>query len=221
MACNSKPASERQSPKQAETSPPSGPNTTNANPAEGGSISYAQNPERFRKMETVAPPFHLTDPKTAMDFFDVGVHEDNLQHYEQAIVAYEKALRLKPDWALVCVREAKDYRHLARTRDAIAQLNRAAKIDPHYWDAYAELALTYKDGGETQHAIEAASKLLTFPPLQIPTHNQLGYWYEEVGDRQKAKQQFEMYRDLAQKNKAEWQSERYKAALLELEKLGG
>ena len=81
------------------------------------------------------------------------------------------------------------------------------------------MALTYKENGDTRHAIEAASKLLEFPPLQIPVHNQLGYWFEEAGDKQKAKQQFELYRDLALKTKTEPRTERYQAAIRELQKI--
>jgi tetratricopeptide (TPR) repeat protein len=195
------------------------PHTSDEPPQDPNSISYAKNPERFVQQKTVNPPFALTNPKTAIDFFDVGVHEDNLHNYEKAIAAYEQGLKLKPDWALLCLREAKDYRRLGRRDDAVAQLKGATKIDPHYWDAYAELALTYKDSGDTIHAIQAASKLLDFPPLQIPTHNQLGYWYEEAGDKSKARQQFEIYRDLAQKTKSEPQTDRYQAALHELQKL--
>jgi tetratricopeptide (TPR) repeat protein len=226
LGCSSKPsAKETQSvspsKQQDKASPASGQPQTQANdaPPDDSSISYAKNPERFRKMETVAPPFTLTNPKTATDFFDVGVHEDNLHHYDKAIAAYESALKLKPDWTLLRLREAKDYKRLGQPDTAIAQLKRATKIDPHYWDAYSELALTYKDMGDTKHAIEAAAKLLDFPPMQIPVHNQLGYWYEETGDKPNARQQFEMYRDLALKTKTEAQTERYQAAMRELQKV--
>ena len=198
---------------------------SSAAPAEDNSsqddkaISYAKNPERFRQMPVVPAPFNLTNPKTATDFFDVGVHEDNLHHYDKAIEAYEQALKLKPDWALLALREAKDYKRMGKEGDSIAQFKRATTIDPHYWDAYSELALTYKEAGDTPHAIEIASKLLDFPPLQIPVHNQLGYWYEETGNKKKARQQFEIYRDLAQKNKDESQSDRYQVAMRELAKL--
>jgi hypothetical protein len=55
--------------------------------------------------------------------------------------------------------------------------------------------------------------------MQIPVHNQLGYWYEETGDKQLARQQFEIYRDLAQKTKTEPQTDRYQTAMAELKKL--
>jgi Flp pilus assembly protein TadD len=44
----------------------------------------------------------------------------------------------------------------------------------------------YKNGGDTKYAIEAASKLLAF---HLCSSNQLGYWYEERGDRQKARRE--------------------------------
>src|SRR5262249_10180248 len=161
-------------------------------------------------------PFNLTNPKTANDFFDLGVHEDNLHNFDKAIAAYEQGLNLNPDWALLALREAKDYKRLGQTDRAIAQLQRATRINSQYWDAYSELALTYKDSGDTRRAIAAASKLLAFPPMQIPVHNQLAYWYEELGDKDKAKREFETYRDLSQKTKTEPQTERYEVAMREL-----
>jgi tetratricopeptide (TPR) repeat protein len=176
-------------------------------------------PSIFVKVPTVDPPFNLNNPKTATEYFDVGVHEDNLRHYDKAIAAYEEALKLKPDWPLLCLREARDYERMNQKDKAIAQLHRATAIDPRYWDAYSELALMYKNGGDTKHAIEAASRLLAFQPMQLPVHNQLGYWYEETGDRQKARREFEIYRDFASKTKSEPGTERYHAALRELQKL--
>src|SRR6266700_1098997 len=225
LGCSSKPAQETQSVSSSEQqdkpSPANGQPQAQSNdaPQDDQAITYAKNPERFRKMETAAAPFTLTNPKSAEDFFAVGVHEDNLHHYDKAIAAYEQGLKLKPDWALLALREAKDYRRLGEKDKAVAEFQRAIKIDPHYWDAHSELALTYKENGDTRHAIEAVSKLLEFPPLQIPVHNQLGYWFEEAGDKQKAKQQFELYRDLALKTKTEPQTERYQAAIRELQKI--
>jgi tetratricopeptide (TPR) repeat protein len=220
IACNSRKASQgaQSGPSSAQPNTSSSPPPT-ADNSTGQGISYAKNPERFVKAPTVVPPFNLTNPKTATDFFDVGVHEDNLHHYDKAIAAYQEALKLKPDWPLLCMRQAKDYQHMNQRDKAIAQLRQATRIDPHYWDAYSEMALIYKDAGDTKHAIEAASRLLAFEPMQIPVHNQLGYWYEETGDRQKARQEFEIYRDLAAHAKTEKGTERYEAALRELQKL--
>lgn len=221
LACNS-----RQAPNGSQSLPPSAQQdkiaTASAQRVEKTdkeAISYAKNPERFVQMQVIPAPFNLKNPKTAPDFLDLGVHEDNLHHYENAIAAYEQGLKLKPDWALLALREAKDYRRLDRTHDAIAQFDRATRIDPHYWDAYSELALTYKDSGDTRNAIKAASKLLNFPPMRIPTHNQLGYWYEEAGNKRKAREEFEIYRDLSQKTKTEPQTDRYQTAMRELQKL--
>src|SRR5437879_718784 len=114
--CGSKPAKKTQSASSSEQqgkAPPANVQPqaqSNGAPQDEQAITYAKNPERFRKMETVAPPFTMTNPKSAEDFLAVGVHEDNLHHYDKAIAAYEQGLKLKPDWALLALREAKDYR---------------------------------------------------------------------------------------------------------------
>src|SRR5258708_17472205 len=100
VACNSKPgknegksvSSSAEQNKPTGTAPPSG--QPSGPPDDANAISYAKNPDRFVQQKTTAPPFTITNPQTATEFFDVGVHEDNLRHYDKAITAYEQALKL-------------------------------------------------------------------------------------------------------------------------------
>src|SRR5436190_267474 len=112
LGCTKPSAKETQPVSPSEQRAANGQSQTQPNSSPQDDITYAKNPERFRKMDTAPPPFTMTNPKTANDFFAVGVHEDNLQHYDNASAAYEHGLKLKPDWALLAVREAKDYRRL-------------------------------------------------------------------------------------------------------------
>jgi tetratricopeptide (TPR) repeat protein len=187
-----------------------------------GSVSYATNPERFVKEKTVEPAFNITDPKTADEHLSVAIFDDNKQQWDKAIEEYTKALELRPDWALAHFRLAKDYQRKGRAEDAIAQLQEATRSDPQYYEAYYHLALAYKDRGRTREAIQAYTKFMEYPNAGIKMlgQYQLGLWYEETGDREQAIEHLQSYRRLAVESKtAEPRSDRFRKALLELQKL--
>lgn len=191
-----------------------------ANPQARPTISYATNPERFVKMPTYDPPFRLTNPKTADEHFDVGVNFDNQRQPAKAVVEYEKALALRPVWAIAHFRLAKDYARLARTNDAITNWTKAIQDSPDLYIAYEELAAAYAGQGKTQKAIDVYFWLMRYPAAEMGARFQVALWYEKLGKRKEAKENFQRYRELAlQHGPEEKGSERFQVALRELEKL--
>lgn len=187
-----------------------------------GSVSYATNPERFTKQETIEPAFNITNPKTPDEHLSVAIFDDNKQQWDKAIEEYTKALQLRPAWALAHFRLAKDYQKKGRADEAIAQFQEATRSDPQYYEAYYQLAVAYKDRGKTRQAIQAYTKFMEYPNAGIKMlgQYQLGLWYEEIGEREQAIEHLESYRRLAVESKtAEPKSDRFRNALLELQKL--
>lgn len=202
--------------------PTASPQAAKAEPAarhKDDAISYAKNPERFVKQQTYEPPFNITDPKTAQEHFNVGVNLDNKKELDKAIAEYQNALELKPDWALAHFRVAQDYQKEGRTEEAIAHWEQATRYDPQFYAAYDLLAGAYERQGDLEKAIEAYSALLKYPAAQMPADYQLGLWYAQLGNRPKAREHLESYRQLALKVKAEHDSPRFQKALRELHKL--
>lgn len=228
-----------QPPKQASPLPPSSEQskTAQASPAQGKTapseasrpqpsapqseqetITYATNPERFAREKIAEAPFNITHPQTAEEHFNVAVYADNHKQLDKAIEEYQKALELKPDWAIVHFRLAKDYDKKGRMDDAIAHWEQATRYDPQLYVAYDFLSAAYQRQGNLKKAIEAYSALLKYPPAQMPAHYQLGLWYAELGDRQKAREHLESYRGLAL-NSQEQGSPRFQKAVRELQRL--
>jgi tetratricopeptide (TPR) repeat protein len=212
-------SSDQQGKAAAQTSAPDGRSVAKAAESDDQGISYAKNPERFVKMETTEPAFNITNPKTAQEHFNVAVNDDHHQQVDQAIAEYQKALELQPDWAVAHFRLAQDYQKLGRTDDAITHWKLATRFDPQFYSAYDLLAGAYERQGNLPKSIEAYSALLKYPPTQMPAHYQLGLWYVQLGDRAKAREHLEAYRDLALKIKAEQESPRFPKALQELRKI--
>jgi len=182
------------------------------------SISYATHPERFVKATPAPAKFNVTDPKTAQEHFNVGVDADNHKQWNEAIEQYQKALELKPDWALAHYRLATDYKLIGRTNDAIAHWEQATRYDPKFFVAYNRLASTYRSEHNLQKAIENYTQLLQYPPAQLGAHYQIGLCYAELGERQKAREHLESYRQMALKT-GEKQTPRFQKALRELQEL--
>ena len=182
-------------------------------------ISYAKNPERFAKMPASQPPFNVTNPKTAQEHFNVAVHDDHQNQLDDAVREYRKTLEMQPDWAIAHYRLAVDYQKQGRTDDAIAQWQLTTRYNPQFYSAYDMLAGVYEHQGKIRQAIDTYSALLKYPPAQMPVHYQLGLWYAQIGERQQAQSHLESYRKLALKTPEEPNSDRFRKALLELQKL--
>jgi tetratricopeptide (TPR) repeat protein len=183
-------------------------------------ITYAKNPGRFVKQQASEPLFNITDPKTAQEHFNVAVNNDHHNQLDQAIAEYQKALELKPDWALAHFRMAQDYEKQGDTDEAIQHWTLATKYDPQFYSAYDLLSGAYERQGKLKKAIEAYSALLKYPPAQMPVHYQVGMWYAELGDVPQAREHLEAYRELALNSKSvEIQSDRFQKATKELQKL--
>ena len=181
-------------------------------------ISYATHPERFVKTTPKSEKVNITDPKTAQEHFNVGVEADNHKQWDKAIEAYQKALELKPDWALAHYRMAADYKLIGRTNDAVAHWEQATRYDPQFYLAYNRLASVYRSQGNLKKAIEAYTALLGYPPAKLGAHYQLGFAYAELGNRQQAREHLEAYRQLGLKSQ-EKESPRFQRAVLRLKQL--
>ena len=183
-------------------------------------ITYAKNPGRFVKQVPSESSFNITDPRTAQEHFNVAVNADHHDQLDQAIAEYQKALELKPDWALAHFRMAQDYQKQGHTDAAIEHWTLATKYDPQFYSAYDLLSGAYERQGNLKKAIETYSALLKYPPAQMPVHYQVGMWYAELGDVPHAREHLEAYRELALNSKSvEVQSDRFQKATKELQKL--
>ncbi len=197
-------------------SPSSQPITTQ--PSED--ITYAKNPDKFVQEPVYERPFSISNPTTAEQHFDVGVNYDNKKQFADAIAEYEKALQLRSNWAVAHARAAKDYAQLGQIDNAIKHWTAAIQYDPQFFSVYDQLASAYAKQGQVRKAIDTYSALVKYPAMEMATRYQLALWYEQIGDRVEAKENFQRYRQLAlQSGPEEQKSERFQIAERELQKL--
>ena len=76
------------------------------------------------------------------------------ENYEQAIIAFDKAIKIEPKSVDARLGLAKAYVAVDRTDDAVAVLEEAIEIDPKRPEPYISLAEIYIARGELDKAIQ-------------------------------------------------------------------
>ena len=74
--------------------------------------------------------------KTPQEWFKEGYDFGELKRYEDAIVAYDHAIRLDPNYAIAYHNKGLDLYNLKRYEEAIAAYDQALRLDPNYAVAY-------------------------------------------------------------------------------------
>ena len=84
-------------------------------------------------------------PENAAWFFNMGLTLNGMDHYEQAITCYEKALDVLPDDAEIMNCLGVDYTRTAQYDLALATFERIELIDPLFEPAYCNRIITYTE----------------------------------------------------------------------------
>ncbi len=96
-----------------------------------------------------------TDPRY---FYNRAVMLIQKQKYREAIVDFERALKLKPDYLNTIVGLGAMYQNLGEYESAIKQYKRALAIDPNHSGTHNNLAISYYTVRQYKLAIEHADK---------------------------------------------------------------
>lgn len=183
-------------------------------------LTYASNPGAFVKTSPQRPELNIKNPKTAQEHMNVAMDLHYKKNLDGAIAEYKKALELQPVWALAHFRLGRAYQEKGDLDQAIAQWKLATHDDPHYYDAWAMLSDAYRVKGDLRNAAASYEHLLEYSPSKMAVHYRLGFWYQELGDKAKAREHLQEYIDLALNGKSkEPGTERYTKAVRQLEKL--
>ena len=71
-----------------------------------------------------------TPQKSAQEWFKEGNALDNLKRYEEAIAAYDQAIRLNPNYAVAYNNKGLALHNLKRYEEAIAAYDQAIRLEP-------------------------------------------------------------------------------------------
>lgn len=190
----------------------------------GGNLMAAL--RELKKAEAYDPEDHITQ-------FDIGLVYFYRERYDQAIQYFEKAIRLKPDYAPAVNSLGNAYLekgewdnaieayrkivedvfygtpHFAVSNMALAYYQKkeypqaekyfleALKLKPDFTNALGGLGMTYIAMGRHADAVQKLERAVRGNPKLPQLHYELGRAYRGLGDRQKAREEFQRTVELA------------------------
>ena len=111
----------------------------------------------------------------------LGNTYDNLDLYDEAIDAHEKAIELNPDYYKAWVNLGITYRHIGDLDRAEESYNQALNLEPEYAELHASIGALAIIKGEPEKAIEALEKAIELDSQLAVAHGNLALAYAMVG----------------------------------------
>jgi tetratricopeptide (TPR) repeat protein len=115
--------------------------------------SKPQDQIETRHKETLSVP-----QKTKEQWLNEGVDLYNLKRYDEALAAYEQAIRLDPNYALAYYNKGNALYDLKRYDEALAAYEQAIRLDPNFALAYYNKGLALDMLGQTKEAKQSYEK---------------------------------------------------------------
>jgi tetratricopeptide (TPR) repeat protein len=130
-----------------------------------------------------------TDPLRAQQAFDAAQGLFGLAHYEQAIVACDRAIALRPDFTEAFILRGRSHVAMYDVEQAIPDFTRAMEIRPRDPQALLERGQAYLDQKNYRAAIADADAAISIDPKDPKlsrAYNLRGTLLRALGDPQKA-----------------------------------
>ncbi|NES18553.1 MAG: tetratricopeptide repeat protein [Symploca sp. SIO3E6] len=110
------------------------------------------------------PKVEATESLTADDYYNQGNDLLAQDLYEEAIVAYDKALEIKPDYADAWYGRGFALHEIGKYQNAIASYDKAIEIKPDKYEAWSSRGTTLYELGKYQEAIASYDKAIEIKP---------------------------------------------------------
>jgi tetratricopeptide (TPR) repeat protein len=111
-----------------------------------------------------------------------GTAYSALGFYAQAILDYEKAIKLNPKYATAFINRGTVYDALGKHQQAIEDYNMAINLDPKAADIYYNRGICYGSLGNYQSAIMDLSLAIILEPEYVEAYNNRGVFYGIIGN---------------------------------------
>ncbi len=127
---------------------------------------------------------------------NIGYAREQLLQWDDAIRAFNSALRIRHDDVQVQVALAKAYVQSNRLGDAIRQLLSAIRLAPDNAEIYALLGLAYGRDRQTTQQVQAESKAVSLNPKDKMARYALAQGFMQLGQKEKGLEELERFREL-------------------------
>jgi len=121
-----------------------------------------------------------TPTLSAADHIDLGLDYLDQGQFDEAIAAFEAAIRLDPDDALAHYNLGRIYYLQDQMEQAAAAFEEAIQIDPEMAEAHTNLGAVYRAQGKTEEAIAACETAIQLDPNDDMAHYNLALAYYDL-----------------------------------------
>ncbi len=144
----------------------------------------------------------ISDPKELMKYSEILFEAER---YKEALLGYQKIIKLKPDFFEAWHKQGEVYYYLAMDRESIASFKKALQLkeDKLVW---FDMGMTYTELEEYENAQECFEKTLALDKNYTLAWNNLGFTFSRLGDQQKAVEYFTRATELEPKDPYFWEN---------------
>jgi tetratricopeptide (TPR) repeat protein len=134
--------------------------------------------------------FVASAPERAAKQLQTGMKLMDPGHYQDAIVHFNRAIGIWPEFAEAYFQRGVAYQNLSQADRALADLDRAVEVDPALAHAYNAQGAIYRSRGDFERAMQAFAKAIEIAP-DADAYFQRGQTYESLGEHRKAVEDFD------------------------------
>ncbi|PYT14727.1 MAG: hypothetical protein DMG59_16270 [Acidobacteria bacterium] len=138
-----------------------------------------------------------TDPLRARESYDAGDRLLKVARYQQAILSFDQAVALKPDFAGAYFLRGKAYVANSEIERAIADFSKVIELSPRDTQALVARGAAYLEKKDYKAAISDATKAAAIDPNLASAHNLRGMAIRAQGDPRAALADFDRAVELA------------------------
>jgi tetratricopeptide (TPR) repeat protein len=134
------------------------------NQLRGETSTHAQPQEQEHTRDKGTP---LAPQKSKEDWLKEGYALYNLKRYEEALTAYEQAIRLDPNYALAYYNRGIALNELKRYEEALSAYEQAIRLNPNHADAYHGKGKDLNDLKRHEEALTALDQAIRLNPTNF------------------------------------------------------
>ena len=136
-------------------------------------------------------------PSSFMVWNIISASAAQIGNHDQAILAFEKVISLKPDHAEAYCNMGVSLQEKGKFNEAVEACTKAISLNPNYAMAYSNMGNALKDQGKLDEAIEAYKKAISLNPCYTDAYYNMGVTLKDKG---KVKEALEAYNKTIQIN---------------------
>ena len=146
------------------------------------------------------PPVRSRAPRTLQrikkQWKKEGDTHYNARRYQEALAAYEQAIRLDPDDVDAYINKGNALDELKRYQEALDAYEQVIRLDPNDFDAYIYKGMALDELKRHQEALAAFDQAIRLDPDYAGAYYNKGITLEKLGEKREAKRAYKRARQL-------------------------